>query len=303
MPRAPKPEPIRTRPARAPRNKIEKIAAMAAQTASPAEAAVAQSMLAVVPQDEGAGAMELVSLARNALQQANTLTDFREVLDRAVAIKTYVKRRGIGIETENAASEVILRAERSIGGVLAAIERQPTGPSKGLIAKVSPTPFEAAVTESGLGPKAAWQFQTLARATDEQFEDALRNAVAVEERLSRAAIERYLPRPERAAPPVRDMGAGPVARNVGPILEGVVVERTEYDIHHLPKRILGEGEAVWRADYDDAIAALNRLGAHAMHGWPQAGDWAIPRERVEEVARLERALKNGVVFYQKMKDL
>ena len=64
-------------------------------------------------------ALEPISLARQALAEATTLPDMKSVRSWAEALRAYAKSRGLGIEAENQAAEIVIRAERKMGLVLA----------------------------------------------------------------------------------------------------------------------------------------------------------------------------------------
>jgi len=60
-------------------------------------------------------ALSTIDPLRTALANAETIEDLRGVRDMASAARAWAKARGLGIQSENEASEYILRAERRIG--------------------------------------------------------------------------------------------------------------------------------------------------------------------------------------------
>lgn len=52
------------------------------------------------------------------LAEARTPSELRDLRDYATGAKAWAKARGLGVESENEATEVILRAEREIGRIL-----------------------------------------------------------------------------------------------------------------------------------------------------------------------------------------
>lgn len=64
-----------------------------------------------------------ISAAKTALAKASTLQDVLEIRDKAEAIRVYVKAAAESLETQNAAAEIKLRAERKAGEMLAVMEK------------------------------------------------------------------------------------------------------------------------------------------------------------------------------------
>ena len=56
-----------------------------------------------------------------ALATAEHVEDVKEIRDKAEAVRTYAERAGLGLEQQNAAAEVRLRAERRAGEMIAAM--------------------------------------------------------------------------------------------------------------------------------------------------------------------------------------
>jgi hypothetical protein len=75
-------------------------------------------MLALPGIADDASALALMDYARLALERAVALPDILDVHDRAAAIQTYIKARKLGVEPENEAAEIVIRAEWKAGGEL-----------------------------------------------------------------------------------------------------------------------------------------------------------------------------------------
>ena len=71
----------------------------------------------VAPSATDAPSMALtpISRARQMLAEATTIPALRELHDYAIGVKAWAKARDLGVDAENEASEVILRAERAMG--------------------------------------------------------------------------------------------------------------------------------------------------------------------------------------------
>jgi hypothetical protein len=75
------------------------------------------AMAAVVPFQQSQQ-LALLSKARQALEQARSIPEVKDIRDKAAAIQDYLKRAGESLEIQNAAAEVKLRAERKIGALI-----------------------------------------------------------------------------------------------------------------------------------------------------------------------------------------
>lgn len=82
--------------------------------------------LALVPPSAFASDPALaVVAAADALVHASTLEEVKAIGDKAVALRAYARARGAGIVAQNAATEIILRAERRFGEL---VDLLPTAP-------------------------------------------------------------------------------------------------------------------------------------------------------------------------------
>lgn len=84
-------------------------------------------MTEVATRDAGIPAQ--VNRARAALQTVETVEDAILLADYAEAVRYAAKQAKAGMEIENAAAEIRLRAERRAGEMLAAMEKHPPGPA------------------------------------------------------------------------------------------------------------------------------------------------------------------------------
>lgn len=69
----------------------------------------------------------LVSSAKQALVQASTIDEVKDVIDKAEAIRLYFRKAADGLEIQNQAAEIKLRAERRAGELLCEISRYQRG--------------------------------------------------------------------------------------------------------------------------------------------------------------------------------
>jgi len=157
-------------------------------------------------------ALEPISLARQALAEATTLPDMKSVRSWAEALRAYAKSRGMGIEAENQAAEVVIRAERKMGVELRRMaeagERNAGENSQfagslpgGERLRKSPNPTLGAL---GLDRYQSSDWQKLATIPDESFDAVVADAYANGERLSRMDFLRAYFGPNGKREPLRD---------------------------------------------------------------------------------------------------
>ncbi|MFN3194026.1 MAG: hypothetical protein ACE361_26190 [Aureliella sp.] len=75
--------------------------------------------LAVVEESQEAGSLMLLSQAHRAIAEARSLNELKDIRDKAEAARKYAQAAGMGLEIQNYAAEVKLRAERRAGKLLA----------------------------------------------------------------------------------------------------------------------------------------------------------------------------------------
>ncbi len=70
------------------------------------------------PPDEVSKTFSLLSQAQHAIAQAQSLDEIKDIRDKAEAVRKYAQAAGMGLEIQNYAAEVKLRAERRAGSLL-----------------------------------------------------------------------------------------------------------------------------------------------------------------------------------------
>lgn len=78
------------------------------------------------PEPNGVGLLEQ---AKALLAQASSVDEVKDVRDRAEALRMYAKQAGLGLDMQNQAAEVKLRAERRAGELLTEMPKNPGGRS------------------------------------------------------------------------------------------------------------------------------------------------------------------------------
>jgi hypothetical protein len=122
-------------------------------------------------------ALERISEARNTLEATRDLSELKSIRDTAVAAETYARAKRLGTEAVQYAQEIINRAERRIGEVLAETPKLAPGPKIG-------TEAEPISPRQQVGKKLSARSQQLAGLDEDTFE---RNVAKPTTRLARIA--------------------------------------------------------------------------------------------------------------------
>ena len=131
-------------------------------------------------------ALTTIDPIRRALAEAASFGDLKSVRDMARAARAWAKARGLGVESENDATEYVFRSERGLGVLLSDLEKKGLygmgAVQRGAKHTVRKGPVtdrvEGVVTnaELGLRPQDAINCRLSAAMPDEEFEDLLRRA-------------------------------------------------------------------------------------------------------------------------------
>ena len=128
---------------------------------------------------ESAGTAALNALAkldraRLMLAEARTLSELKNIRDKAEAVKAYARAQKIGIEVQNSAGEIVAEATRRMGEFLLTAEKNPGARRypKGT-AKQAPLPT---LKEMGISKKQSAICQDIARLPQEKFREHI-NAI------------------------------------------------------------------------------------------------------------------------------
>jgi hypothetical protein len=124
-----------------------------------------------------ARALALVEQARGMLAEARDLTEVREVIGKAEAIRHYLKQQGEALEAQNIAAEIKLRAERRAGELLKEAPRAEKGrpPEK----RNDPLHFAPPTLEDlGIGRMQSSRYQAIASVPEPVFEEHIEEAKA-----------------------------------------------------------------------------------------------------------------------------
>ena len=177
-----------------------------------------------------------------ALANAEHVEDVKEIRDKAEAVRTYAERAGLGLERQNAAAEIRLRAERRAGEMLAKMALH-GGDRRGADAGERVT-----LTDLGVSKDQSARWQKLARVSAGDF-DA--HVTAVKERgeeLTTAGLLR-LAKPARrrtakAEPADEDAPDAGVVETLAELIDSGVKFGCLYADPPWPEEEVGDGPTV-----------------------------------------------------------
>jgi len=122
----------------------------------------------------------LLDKAKRELALMESVQDVKEIRDTAEAYRIRIKQAKAGLELQNKAAEIKLRAERRAGELLASMDRQQGGrPKPSHDGSVSPTLADLDIT-----PNQSSRWQSIASIPEEDFEEEIKRGVAEEKELT-----------------------------------------------------------------------------------------------------------------------
>jgi len=110
--------------------------------------------------------------ATSLLAECRTVSDAVDLRDKARAAEVYAKQAKLGLEAQNHAAEIKLRAERKAGELLATMDRVNHRPEKGSVVK----PFSAELDEMGISKTQSHRWQQIASLPEEDFGELVADA-------------------------------------------------------------------------------------------------------------------------------
>lgn len=135
-----------------------------------------------------------LNFARQALAEAKSLNEIREVRDIARAVKAYTIAKGLGIEMKNEASEIEIRAIREMGKLIQ--EKQESGEigtqNSGRPVCVPNGNTYEPLSDIGITRKESSTSKNLASITDDQFEALISEVIEDKKPLTKTSILRSI---------------------------------------------------------------------------------------------------------------
>jgi hypothetical protein len=149
----------------------------------------------------GAGLMSENPLARldtatRLLAEARTVDEVKLVRDQAEAMRIYARERDLGLQAQNHAAEIKIRAERRIGELLAEMPKQ-HGARDGKTGYPTDRPLPPKLAELGISHIESSRFQQMATIPEPIFEEHVAETKADERELTTAGVVRLAQQAQR----------------------------------------------------------------------------------------------------------
>ena len=114
--------------------------------------------------------LTLLDKARRALAEATDIDEIRDIIDRAEALRLYWKKAEDGLEIQNRAAEVKIRAERRAGEILSEMEKARAGRPKKNRSLAATNSSAFTYAELGINKSQASRWQQIASLSTRTFE-------------------------------------------------------------------------------------------------------------------------------------
>jgi hypothetical protein len=138
------------------------------------------------------GQIILLDEARARLAKVASVDEAKKIRDTAEALRHYAKQQGIGLEAQNKAAEIKIRAERRAGELLAAVERKDHKPRKTTRRPDgSITTYTDTIKSAGISEPSARRWQSISKIPEPQFEAFVQTAKEEGHELTSADAERF----------------------------------------------------------------------------------------------------------------
>lgn len=127
--------------------------------------------------------------ARRAIALARRVDEVKDIRDKAEAVRLYAKQARLGIEMQNDAAEIKLRAERRAGEMLAEMEKHKGG-QHSRTATSAKAVEPAKLAEIGVSDNQSHRWQQMAAIPERKFEGYLERARQTQEEITTAGALR-----------------------------------------------------------------------------------------------------------------
>lgn len=153
-------------------------------------------------------ALSKLTEAHRMLSEVRTIPEALQIIDIAAAAQYYARKAKMGLETQNFAAEVKLRAERLAGEMLREVERGDSphtgapGPGRGNTSNGGQvSPYARTLDEAGATRQDAARWQKVAAFDAERFEQLIEEGKAAAKELTTAYLLRAWRREEKNEQP------------------------------------------------------------------------------------------------------
>lgn len=211
-----------------------------------------------------------IDQARQMLDLAVTLDDIKAVRDMATAAETYARAAKLGLQAQNSAATIKVRAERKAGELLRELERKPGERTDATSSDVvTGSPYRATLDAAAITYQEAHRWQTLATIPEDELEATIAETTAEGRELTTHALVTHATRENKRAE-VMDTLASISAREVkaaAGVYDVLVIDppwpmqKVERDVR--PNQVALEYPTMNEAE----LAALEIPAADDCHVW------------------------------------
>lgn len=153
--------------------------------------------------DLNISSIEKLSIARQMLAEAKSLDDILKIRDIAEAARVYAQAARLGLENQNEAAEIKIRAERRAGEMLAQMPKNKgadgsivTGSTMEQVTVMDSTPTLA---DLGIERKQSFRWQMIASLPEDEFEEHIQETKAEGKELTSAGVLKIVQKEKIAA--------------------------------------------------------------------------------------------------------
>jgi phage N-6-adenine-methyltransferase len=152
----------------------------------------------------------LVELGKQAIMQAGSFEELREIRNKAEALRTYQRAQGAALDAINAATQLRVRADRRMGEALAEMQKNEGGRPRESGDTTSPVPDVPTYAQLGIDKKQASRWQGLAGIGSEMFEAILEEHERQGAPVTTANVMRAAERAKQLGQSAQDIRNAPV---------------------------------------------------------------------------------------------
>ena len=140
--------------------------------------------------NKAAGQLIQLDEARKALAKIASVDEAKQIRDKAEALRNYAKQQALGLESQNKAAEIKIRAERRAGELLEKIERTPPKSRNSRHAGGKSETYSDTIKSAGIPETSARRWQKEASVPEPIFESFVATAKDTESELTSASLVR-----------------------------------------------------------------------------------------------------------------
>lgn len=147
-----------------------------------------------IMEPETVGSLLKLEEASRYLAEVKSVDEAKDIRDKAEAMRVYAKQARLGLESQNYAAEIKMRAERRAGELLREIPRVPYGDRrKGQSSNLSSrSVYEETLHENDIRHDMAWKWQKISKVPEADFETHIAETKAAGNELTTVGILRIV---------------------------------------------------------------------------------------------------------------